>query len=178
MIINVGSKNQVKVDAIKEVIKNYDFLSEAEVFSLEVPSRVYKQPTSMDETIQGAMNRAKSSFQNCKYSFGIESGLMKVPNTKTGYMNICACAIYDGKDYHLGISSAFEYSIKVTKLVFSEGLEIDEAIYKTGLTKDKRIGRSGGVIGYLTKDRLKRKEYIKQAITTALIHLENPELFN
>ena len=178
MIINVGSKNQVKVDAIKEVIKNYDFLSEAEVFSLEVPSRVYKQPTSMDETIQGAMNRAKSSFQNCKYSFGIESGLMKVPNTKTGYMNICACAIYDGKDYHLGISSAFEYPTNVTKLVFSEGLEIDEAIYKTGLTKDKRIGRSGGVIGYLTKDRLKRKEYIKQAITTALIHLENPELFN
>ena len=92
-------------------------------------------------------------------------------------MNVCACAIYDGKDYHLGISSAFEYPTNVTKLVFSEGLEIDEAIYKTGLTDDKRIGRSGGVIGYLTKGRLTRKEYIKQAIITALIHLENPELF-
>ncbi|OIO63560.1 inosine/xanthosine triphosphatase [Candidatus Woesearchaeota archaeon CG_4_10_14_0_2_um_filter_33_10] len=177
MRINVGSKNQVKVDAVREIIKDYDFLSEAEVFSLEVPSGVYKQPTSMDETIQGAKNRAKSAFQNCKYSFGIESGLIKVPHSKTGYMNICACAIYDGKNYHLGISSAFEYPTNVTKLVFSEGLEIDEAIYKTGLTKDKRIGRSGGVIGYLTKGRLTRKEYIKQAIITALIHLENPELF-
>ncbi len=178
MRINVGSKNQVKVDAVKEIIKDYDFLSKAEVFSLEVLSGVYKQPTSINETIQGAMNRAKSAFKNCKYSFGIESGLMKVPNTKTGYMNVCACAIYDGKDYHIGLSSAFEYPIKVTKLVFSDNLEIDEAIYKAGLTKDKRIGRSGGVIGYLTKDRLKRKEYIKQAITTALIHLENPLLFN
>ena len=177
MRINVGSKNQVKVDAVKEIIKDYDFLSEAEVFSLEVTSGVYKQPTSTDETIQGAMNRAKSAFQNCKYSFGIESGLITIPNTKTGYMNICACAIYDGKDYHLGLSSAFEYPTKVTKLVFSDNLEIDEAIYKAGLTNDKRIGRSGGVIGYLTKNRLKRKEYIKQAITTALIHLENPELF-
>ncbi|MBU3941583.1 MAG: inosine/xanthosine triphosphatase [Nanoarchaeota archaeon] len=177
MRINVGSKNQVKVDAVKEIIKDYDFLSEAEVFSLEVTSGVYKQPTSTDETIQGAMNRAKSAFQNCKYSFGIESGLITIPNTKTGYMNICACAIYDGKDYHLGLSSAFEYPTKVTKLVFSDNLEIDEAIYKAGLTRDKRIGRSGGVIGYLTKNRLKRKEYIKQAITTALIHLENPELF-
>lgn len=177
MRINVGSKNQIKVDAVKETIKDYDFLSEAEVFSLEVSSEVYKQPKSIYETVEGAMNRAKNAFQNCKYSFGIESGLIKVPNTKTGYMNVCVCAIYDGKDYHLGISSAFEYPTKVTNLVFSDNLEIDEAIYKVGLTDDKRIGRSGGVIGYLTKGRLKRKEYIKQAIITALIHLENPELF-
>jgi len=177
MRINVGSKNQVKVDAVKEAIQDYDFLSKAEVFSLEVSSEVFKQPKSIDETVEGAMNRAKNAFQNCEYSFGIESGLIKIPNTKTGYMNVCACAIYDGKNYHLGLASAFEYPTKVTKLLFSDDLEIDEAIYKVGLTNDKRIGRSGGVISYLTKDRLKRKEYIKQAITTALIHLENPELF-
>ncbi len=177
MRINIGSKNQVKVDAVKEIIKDYDILSEAEVFSLEVSSEVFKQPKSIHETVNGAKNRARNAFQNCKYSFGIESGLIKVPNTKTGYMNVCACAIYDGKDYHIGLSSAFEYPTKVTKLVFSDNLEIDEAVYKVGLTNDKRIGRSGGVIGYLTKGRLKRKEYTKQAITTALIHLENPELF-
>ena len=177
MRINIGSKNQVKVNAVKETIKDYDFLSEAEVFSLEVSSEVHKQPKSIDETVEGAMNRAKSAFQNCKYSFGIESGLIKVPNTKTGYMDVCACAIYDGKEYHIGLSSAFEYPTELTKLVLSEELDIDQAFYKLGLTKDKRIGRSEGVISYLTKGRLKRKEYIKQAITTALIHLENPELF-
>lgn len=177
MRINVGSKNQVKVDAVKEIIKDYDFLSKTEVFSLEAPSGVYKQPKSIDETVEGAKNRARNAFQHCEYSFGIESGLMKVPYSKTGYMNVCACVIYDGKDYHLGLSSAFEYPTKVTNLVFSDNLEIDEAIYKAGLTNDKRIGRSGGVIGYLTKGRLTRKEYIKQAIRTALIHLENPELF-
>ncbi len=175
MRITIGSKNQVKVDAVKEIIRDYSFLSGAEVLALDIPSGVYKQPKSLDETLRGAMGRAKNAFQDSDYSFGIESGLMKVPYTKTGYMNVCACAIYDGKNYHLGISSAFEYPTNVTKLVFSEGLEIDEAIYKTGLTKNKRIGRSGGVIGYLTKGRLKRKEYIKQAIRTALIHLENPE---
>ena len=177
MRINVGSKNQVKVDAVKEIIKDYDFLSEAEVFSIEVSSEVFKQPKSIHETIDGAKNRARNTFQNCKYSFGIESGLMKVPNTKTGYMNVCACAIYDGKNYHIGLSSAFEYPTKVIKLVFSDNLEISEAVYKVGLTNDKRIGSSGGIIGYLTKGRLKRKEYTKQAIITALIHLENPELF-
>ena len=179
MKINVGSKNQVKVNSVKEVILDYDFLSNAEVFSIEVPSGVYKQPTSIDETIQGAMNRAKSAFKECKYSFGIENGLMKVPNTKTGYMDVTACAIYDGKEFHLGLSSSFEYPTKVTKLVFSDGLEIDEAMHKEGLTKNKKIGYSeGGVIGFLTKGRMTRKEYTKQAIITALIHLENPELFD
>ncbi len=178
MRINVGSKNQVKVDAVKEAIQDYDFLSKAEVFSLEVSSEVFKQPKSINETIDGAKNRARNAFQNCKYSFGIESGLIKVPNTKTGYMDVTVCVIYDGKDYHIGLSSAFEYPTKVTKLVFSEEIDIDQAFYKAGLTRDKRIGRSGGVIGYLTKGRLKRKEYTKQAITTALIHLENPGLFD
>ena len=162
MRINIGSKNKVKVNAVKEAIQDYDFLSKAEVFSIEVSSDVHKQPKSIYETVEGAMNRAKNAFQNCKYSFGIESGLIKVPNTKTGYMDVCVCAIYDGKDYHIGLSSAFEYPTKVTKLVLSEELDIDEAFYKAGLTRDKRIGRSGGVIGYLTKGRLKKKNTLSR----------------
>ena len=177
MRINIGSKNQIKVDAVKEVIKDYDFLSKAEIFPLEVSSEVYKQPKSLKETIEGAMKRAKNAFKDCDYSFGIESGLMKVPNTKTGYMDVSVCVIYDGKEFHIGLSSSFEYPTEVTKLVFSEELDIDEAMYKLNLTENKRIGRSEGVIGFLTKGRLTRKDYTKQAIITALIHLENPELY-
>ena len=178
MRINIGSKNQIKVDAVKEVIKDYDFLSKAEIFPLEVSSEVYKQPRSLRETIEGAMKRARNAFKDCDYSFGIESGLMNVPNTKTGYMDTTVCVIYDGKEFHIGLSSSFEYPTEVTKLVFSDGLDIDEAMHKLNLTENKRIGRSEGVIGFLTKGRLTRKDYTKQAITTALIHLENPELFH
>lgn len=177
MKINVGSKNEVKVNAVKEVVHNYEFLSNAEIIGTDVNSEVSEQPKSIDETIRGAMNRAKNSFNNCNYSFGIEDGLMKVPNTKTNYMNVCACVIYDNQNYHVGLSSAFEFPADVTKLVFKEGLDINQAFYKTGLTKNSKVGSAEGAVGILTHGRLLRKEYTKQAIIMAMIHLENSKLF-
>lgn len=177
MKINVGSNNKVKIQAVKEVIRNYDFLSKAEITGIDVPSQVPDQPKSMNKTIQGAINRANNAWSDCQYSFGLESGLMKVPHTKTGYMDFCACAIFDGKKHHLGLSSAFEYPLKVTQLVLKEGLDINQAFYKTGLTANSKVGSFAGAIGILTKGKLLRKEHTKQAIIMALIHLENKKLF-
>ncbi len=177
MKIVVGSTNNVKVEAVREAIRDYDILSNAEVSGVDVNSEVSEQPKSVDETIQGAMNRAKNAFRDCDYSFGIESGLMQVPNTKTGYMDVCACVIYDGQNYHVGLSSAFEYPREVTRLVFEEGLEINQAAYRTGLTKNPKVGSAEGAIGILTRGRLIRKDYTKQAVAMALIHLENLKLY-
>jgi inosine/xanthosine triphosphatase len=173
MKINVGSQNDVKVSAVREAIRDYDIFSEANISGLEVNSEISEQPTSIDETIRGAMNRARNAFQNCDFSFGLEDGLMQVPNTKTNYMNVCACAIYDGQNYHIGLSSAFEYPSDVTKLVFNEGLDINQAFHRVGLTKNPKVGSAQGAIGILTHGRLLRKEYTKQAIIMALIHVEN-----
>jgi inosine/xanthosine triphosphatase len=177
MKINVGSKNEIKISAVKEIINKYDFLLKAKIIGIDTESKVSDQPKSIGETIQGAINRATNSFSDCRYSFGLESGLMKVPHTKTGYMDFTACAIYDGTNHHLGLSSAFEYPTEVTQLVFNEGLDINQAFHKIGLTKDPKVGSSEGAIGILTKGRLLRKDYTKQAITMALIHLENKKLF-
>ncbi|HLD88694.1 MAG TPA: inosine/xanthosine triphosphatase [Candidatus Nanoarchaeia archaeon] len=177
MKITIGSTNDVKVEAVREVIHDYDILSNAEVNGIDVNSEVSEQPKSLNETIHGAMNRAKNAFRDCNYSFGIESGLMQVPNTKTGYMDVCACVIYDGKDYHIGLSSAFEYPHEIARLVFKDGLGISQAAYRTGLTKNPKVGSAEGVIGILTRGRLPRKEYTKQAIVMALIHLENSKLY-
>ncbi|MCB9820728.1 inosine/xanthosine triphosphatase [Candidatus Nomurabacteria bacterium] len=177
MRIKVGSQNDVKVGAVREAIRDYNFLSNAEVSGLEVSSEISEQPKSLDETIRGAMNRARNAFQNCDYSFGLEDGLMKVPNTKTDYMNVCACAIYDGQNYHVGLSSAFEYPYDVTRLVFDEGLDINQAFHRVGLTENPKVGSAEGAIGILTHGRLLRKEYTKQAITMALIHVENSEKY-
>ena len=177
MKINVGSENRVKTDAVRESVSGYSFLTGAEVVSVAVESGVSEQPKSAEETITGAMNRARSAFNGCDLSFGIEDGLMSVPGTKTGYMNICACAIYDGQEFHIGLSSAFEYPPDVTGLVFRKGLDINQAFHRTGLTDNPKVGSSEGAIGILTKGRLNRKEYTKQAVTTALIHLDNSHLF-
>jgi len=177
MKINVASKNPVKVAAVSELVKYYGILRGADVVSFPVPSNVSSQPRSLEETLRGAMNRARAAFSSCKYSFGIESGFMAVPNTKTGYMNVTSCAIYDGRSYSIGLSSAFECPPKVTRMIFEEGVELDEAYHRTGLTSSKRIGYAEGAISALTKGRLNRKDYTKEAVRMALIHLENGKLY-
>lgn len=172
MKIKIGSVNGVKVDAVKEILQDYPHLKDAAIFAVEVLSGVADQPKSLEETIQGAMNRAKGTFKDCDYSFGIESGLMAVPNTKTGFMDVCVCAIYEGKEYHLGLSSAWEAPKEVAGYMLNDGLDMNEAAYKAGLTKNRNVGSAEGLVGIMTKGRLTRKEYTKEAIRTALIHLE------
>jgi inosine/xanthosine triphosphatase len=177
MKINIGSKNPQKIDSLKEILKEYpDFLN-AEVISKDVSSDISGQPKSLDETTQGAINRAKNAFDDCDYSVGLESGLMKVPGTKTGYMDFTCCVIYDGKKTHLGLSSAFEHPKVVIDHIFKNGLDASTAFHSAGLTEDTYIGYNEGIIGFLTKNRLTRKEYTKEAIRTALIHLENKDLY-
>ncbi len=177
MNVYVGSKNPVKVNAVREVIADYPMLRECDVFGIDADSGVSEQPRNLDETLMGAMNRAKRAFMRESYSFGIESGLMVVPYTKTGKMDLTACAIYDGQEFHLGLSSAFEFPIEVTRMIHENGIDANEAFFRCGLTADRKVGSSEGGIGLLTKGRVTRSDYTKQAIRMALIHLENRELY-
>lgn len=172
MKIKVGSKNEAKVKAVAEILQDYPHLAAADVSGTEVASSVSEQPKSLDETVRGAMNRALGAFNDCDYGIGLESGLMQVPNTKTGYMDVCVCAIYDGKEYHLGLSSAWEAPKDVTSYMINDGLTMNEAAMKAGLTKNPKVGAAEGLIGIMTKGKLDRKAYTKEALRAALIHLE------
>lgn len=172
MKIVIGSKNIAKVNALKEILNDYPHLKHADVITNNSSSEVSDQPKSLDETVQGAINRARNSFVDCTYSFGIESGLMEVPNTKTGYMDVCACAIFDGTEYHLGLSSAWEAPKTVASYMLDDGLDMNQAALKAGFTTNLEVGSAEGLIGIMTKGRLNRKGYTKEAIRAALIHIE------
>lgn len=178
--IAVGSKNPAKVKAVEEVIADYAFLQPAEVRGIEVSSEVSVQPHSLEETIHGAKNRARNAYAalpDCNYSFGLESGLLPVPYAKTGFMDLCVCMIYDGTEYRIGLSCAFEFPPQVMRLIHEQGVDAQQAAYQSGLTTNSLIGAAEGVIGLLTKSRMTRKEQTKQAIVTALITFENAELY-
>src|SRR6185369_15836364 len=103
MKVIIGSKNPQKIKAVEDLTSIYDFITEPEIFSFEVDSGISEQPMSLDEIILGAKNRAFNAYNllnpECGISFGLESGITVVPHTKTGFMDICACAIYDGEDF-------------------------------------------------------------------------------
>ena len=77
----------------------------------------------------------------------------------------------------LGLSPSFEFPKEMMNLMIKNGLNASEAALKTKLTQNNYVGHAEGTIGILTKGRINRKDQIKPAIVTALIHLENPELY-
>jgi len=176
MKINIATKNEIKVGALREAVAGYEFLRDAEVEGIETGSGVSDQPGSLDETVRGAKNRAQNAFKECALSAGIEDGLMEVPGSLTGFMNITVCSFYDGSRHYLGLSAGFEYPPAAVELV-KNGLDINQAFYKIGLTDDPQIGSSRGAVGILTKGRWCRKDTVKQAIIAALIQLDNKNLY-
>jgi inosine/xanthosine triphosphatase len=180
MKIIIGTKNKAKVSAVKEVLRDYEDFTDCEMIAREVDSGVADQPKSIEETVLGVQNRAKVVFNSgdgFDYGFGIESGLMAVPASGTGYLDICICAIYNGEKFATGISCGFECPTEVTQLMIEEGLDMSQAANKAGLSTNPKLGAAEGLIGILTKGRITRKDYTKQAIITAMVQIENKELY-
>jgi inosine/xanthosine triphosphatase len=167
--IRVASLNTNKIDAVREVFSGY------EVTGTTCKSGVREQPMSLDEIIKGAIFRARSVFGDCEYSVGIEDGISQVPGTRSGYMNFCACAIFDGERIFLGLGPAFEYPPDCTRMVVDEEITISEAFIP--LTDKPDIGYEEGIIGWLTRRRISRKDYTKHAVEMAKIQIDNPGLY-
>lgn len=169
--IYVASLNKNKINAVAQVFDSY------KVTGIQGISGVREQPVSLDETIRGAVSRARSVFgSKCEYSVGIEDGISQVQGTASGYMNFCCCAIFDGTGIYLGLGPAFEYPPRCTKQVINEGITISEAF--VSLTDNPDIGYEEGIIGWLTRGKINRTDYTRHAVEMAKIQLDNMELYS
>jgi inosine/xanthosine triphosphatase len=175
MKIGVGSKNKTKVLAVAEILKDYPMFDGAEVEGVNVDVELFGHPKNLDEVVAGAVDRAKQARKGRDYGFGIESGLMAVPQSKSGHMEIAVCAIYDGTQVHMGTSAAYEWPKAVVDGILNKGLDGSQAIKAAGLTHHEKIGEHEGFVGVFTKGRINRTTYNKAAVQMALMHLENPE---
>ena len=179
MVIAVGSTNEAKVLAVKEVLQDSPYFSKIKVVGLAAGSDISDQPISLQETIQGAKNRAKNAYNQClcKYSFGIESGLMEASETSSGYLHVSACCIYDGINYYTGLSTGFEIPPQILELVLNKKMVLSQACLHSGISSNTKIGSTEGLIGILTRGKIDRKEYSKQCVIAAVLQLENYEWY-
>ena len=161
--------NPVKLGAIRAVMETRFTAARFEPVGVE--SGVSVQPIGLGETLRGAKNRARAAFGSCDLAVALESGLVPVPETATGYMNLTACAIFDGSEMYLGLGPAFELPAEVTRLVTEEGLELDPAVRRAGLTDNERIGYGQGIIGILSGGRVTRMDYSRPAVSMALVRM-------
>ncbi|MBI5803441.1 inosine/xanthosine triphosphatase [Candidatus Pacearchaeota archaeon] len=177
MIVNVGSKNPVKVVAVREVFVEHFPNLKIILRNYGTNSGVAEQPMTFEEIVLGARNRAKVSFGYCDYSIGLESGLIPFPYSESGYADLGVCSIFDGKNYSQGHSGGFEVPLNIVSLILKEGLDLSQACRITGITKENKIGSKGGIVSLLTNARVDRKGQIKQAIHMAMVRLVAPEFY-
>ncbi len=177
MKVGVGSQNKTKVGAVAEVLQDYPLFESAQVEGMAILIEEFGHPKSLDATVAGAIDRAKQAYAGNDYGFGIEGGLIEVPYSKTGYMEVAACAIFDGEQIHLGLSPACEWPRDVVDGIVNKGLDGSQAMKAAGITGEVKIGENKGFIDIVTKGRMDRTAFNKAAIMMALIHLENPEYY-
>lgn len=177
MKVGMGSQNKTKLQALEEALTSYPLFAGAEVIGVDAVTDIFGHPKSAEETVNGAIQRAKKAYEGNDYGFGIESGLFAMPHTKSGYVEMAVCAIYDGSQVHIGVSPGFEWPKKVIDGILNKGLDGSQAVKEAGLTDKEKVGENEGIVGILTKGRMSRTDYNKAAVMMALTHLEFPEHF-
>jgi len=172
MKVNVGTHNPLKVRATRNVMEK--IYTNVDVEGIEVDSGVSDQPIGLDETIQGAVNRARNAFLDADLSVGIESGLLAAPHSITGYLDLQWCAIYDGERITLGVSAGFEYPPVVVEEVL-KGQEVGEVMDE--VTGVEKLGQKTGAVSILTKGLLDRTENTEQCVLMAMIPRMNKGVY-
>jgi non-canonical (house-cleaning) NTP pyrophosphatase len=88
---------------------------------------VSDQPKTLAETTQGARNRAQRAAAAAggsnPFGIGMESGLFE---SEGRLFDVCACAIYDGQEMHIGYSCAWELPPAVQEKVLKEGMDLTQ----------------------------------------------------
>ncbi len=167
----VGSRNRVKVEAVRRVFKTH--YREVRVRGVPVEARLPDQPFG-PETIDGAILRAKGALGKSHFGVGVEAGLMWNEPIRE-YLDVQYCAIVDrGGRLTIGHGPGFAYPPKVMRRV-KAGQTVEEAM--EALTGIRGIGSKRGAIGYLSGARMDRTKLTEAAVLMALVPRIRSELY-
>lgn len=163
LVINVGTNNRLKVNAVKAVASK--LYSEVKVRNVAVESGVPPEPLEQN-VVLGAVNRAKRALCDGDFGVGIEAGLFWNESIRD-HLDVQYCAVVDKAGrLTVGHGPGFAYPPAVVSLV-ENGMTVGQAMER--ITGIKGMGSKQGAIGYLSHGRLVREEITKMAVLTAFL---------
>lgn len=169
MIVNVGSKNHFKVEAVKEALSKIGY--EAKVCSFKTTSRVPAQPIGED-TFIGAKNRALAVISDkSDFTIGIESGIVK--RDKVYFDFAVVHVISRDKKESYATTSYFALPENIAQLI-EKGYELSDAIDKEYKIKNSKKNISA--VGVLTDGKINLKNILVDTIVLAMYPFFNEKL--
>ena len=171
--VAIASTNPVKIQAtlngLRRMFPGEAFRGE----SVDVPSGVGAQPMSDDETLQGALNRARGARDiapSSDFGVGLEAGCAWI----AGSLYLFAWVVVIGGD-QIGRArtATLPLPAELSDLI-AQKVELGEANDRVfGRVNSKR---HSGSVGILTHEVIDRTAYLEHAVVLSLIPFANPAL--
>lgn len=169
--IAVGSTNPVKIAAARGVLSR--LVPDAEIRGVAVASTVADQPVGDDETIRGAIARARAAREaaDAQLGIGIEGGVVELAG---GGMRTCAWAAVVAADGRVGVGGSLAMPLpdRVAAWV-REGMELGHAMDRLVAETGTKHGK--GASGILTAGLVDRRAAYETILAYALAPLLTPE---
>ncbi|MFZ5946357.1 MAG: inosine/xanthosine triphosphatase [Stygiobacter sp.] len=176
MKILVGSKNPVKINAVKEALSLY--FDNIETIGIEVDSNVSVQPIGED-TFIGAKNRAlklleinKEQKLKANYFVGIEGGIIKQFDKWFAFG--CMCIIDEDKNCGFGLSPHFELPNGIVEKLL-KGMELGNVMDE--IQNEENTKQKLGAIGFFTNGIMNRKELYIEGLKVAVVPFLHKKMF-
>lgn len=172
--VGIGSTNPAKINAVRAAFEMLEWA--AEVTGIDMESGVSAQPFSDEETILGAVLRAKSVMAagNSEYDYGIglEGGVVETPHG----LFLCNWGAVADRQGKVGIGGGHRVQLPpaIVESLYN-GEEMKTVIDR--LIGDKDIHQKEGTIGVLTHNRITRQSMFRDVVICALARFLNPELY-
>jgi inosine/xanthosine triphosphatase len=162
--ITVGSKNPVKLAAVRAVVTR--LAAGITVDAVEVPSGVPDQPFGDDETIRGALARARLAREkhDADFGVGLEGGVVELPDST---MRTCAWAAVVSRSGRHGVGGSLAMPLpdRVAELVRG-GVELGHAMDQ--LTRQSNTKHGAGAVGILTAGLVDRQAAYEVLVAYAM----------
>ena len=176
-LVAVGSTNPAKTLGVKRAFSV--LFPRIQVKKVDTTSLVRSQPLTLEETVEGAQERAVFALESARPDFGVgvEAGLIEMGKGWPGrHLNLQIAAIVDSAGHlSFGCSSGFPIPERFVEKLKEDSEELDR--YTHELAGARKVREEEGIVYHLSKRRLSRLEMTEQCVSMALIPWLNSKLY-
>lgn len=175
--VAVGSQNPAKIGAVHTAFAKMEM--DVEIIGIGTNSEVSEQPFSDEETINGAINRARNVLKNvqaggqpCDYGIGLEGGVVETPFG----LFVCNWGAVTDRHGNVGIGGGHRVQLPDTiAQALRQGEELGTVIDRWAGGHD--IRKKEGTIGILTDDHITRETMFRDVVICAFSRFLNPDYY-
>ncbi|MFD1019086.1 DUF84 family protein [Thalassobacillus hwangdonensis] len=151
----IGSKNPTKINAVKTVFES------ANVEGVEVESKVSAQPFSDEETLEGAINRARECAKIKKNGFGLglEGGVMEIEDQL--YLCNWGAMVDDEENLYTASGARIPLPDEI-KEELEKGKELGEVM--DDYASRQEVRKNEGAVGIFTNELVNRQEMFAHVV--------------